>query len=305
MATEKKKNGSAHNLDFKFKIGKTNMTLRDLRSGYHSMGNSFNMAVCDLYSSLNNMKDLWSLSEVEPISENWNHSYHGVLDFHTLKNILVENNYSWTEIVAAFEKSYDMEDDANIVKKIFTQYEKGSYAPTWELRNALGSLINSAAPKTPEAKEINVAFNNWLKKRPGVKSAYETYMTTHNRDMPAEITYFDIAAVINNWDFKQLLETSRPVIFEVGSLVCLRKNFHGTYRHDPYYYCRNNAFDVPKDQMPRMGIVTELTDRCASRSRYGKGSRLLKVMWSATGETSSVSENKLIIAEKYKVGEDM
>lgn len=301
--TEKKKNGSTHNLDFKFKIGKYNLTLRDLR-GYSAMGSTLNLAIHDMYDTNKKMNELWAFCDPDIANENWNHSYHGPVSFHNLKDLLIEGNHSWTDFVSVFEKSSDAEDDKSVIKKVFSQFEKGSYPPVWELRNALSALMNTAIAKTPESNAVNEAFKKWLNRRSGVKAAYVAYMEVKNKPVPSEITYLDLSAVVSNWDFKQHLETSRPIVFEIGSLVCLRKNYHGTYRHDPYYYCRTNAFDVPKDQMPRMGIVSEITDRCANRSRYGKGSRLLKVMWSATGETTSISENKLIVAEKYKVGED-
>ena len=86
-------------------------------------------------------------------------------------------------------------------------------------------------------------------------------------------------------------ELHRDVVYDVGDQVMLRRPFVGSYSHDPTY-----GKGLPHDQ-DRVGMVVEHKEQISRKSRGGKGSRLINVLWITTGEQVAVPER---IIKKYR-----
>lgn len=103
--------------------------------------------------------------------------------------------------------------------------------------------------------------------------------------------WFMFDRIVSSWEGNRLRELKRDVVYDVGDLVVVRKPFVGSYLHDPCY----GKVDVDTD---RIGTVAENTEKIYNRSRGGKGSRLINVIWINTGETKAVPER---IIKKHRM----
>jgi len=93
-------------------------------------------------------------------------------------------------------------------------------------------------------------------------------------------------------------ELKRDVPFVVGNIVRLRSRFIGSRNHDPFY---RESKDINSQE--RIGHITGILNDTHSNSYNGKGSRLVKVYWAATGKehAQSVASLKLFDQKNNKM----
>jgi hypothetical protein len=132
---------------------------------------------------------------------------------------------------------------------------------------------------------IRLNKNNWttVSKTKGG----EEYTTLRNS--------FTYANFVDTFNEKYLLifnELRRKVPFVAGNIVILRDKYLNSEGHDPF---------IRKTQLrncERIGTVISLTDSIHNWSYGGKGSRLVNVLWSASGETTTASINSLKLFDR-------
>lgn len=92
-------------------------------------------------------------------------------------------------------------------------------------------------------------------------------------------------------------EIKRDIPFVIGNVVKLRSGFINSRHHDPFL--RNR--DLKNEE--RVGHITAILDDTHSNSFNGRGSRLVKVHWYASGEEvkQSVSSLKLFDQKNNKM----
>jgi hypothetical protein len=168
------------------------------------------------------------------------------------------------------------------------------------------TLANYGLPYTPAFAELDAKFFTWYDSRADIQELYtkiasvcgwlydkngKYYNTedvkTHNWNARPE-SWKMFYSVMNSWEGQRIKELERDVVYDLGDLVVLRKPFVGSYRHDPCYG------KVDKET-ERVGTVMEHTEKIHSRSRGGKGSRMINVLWISTGETKLVPERVIKI----------
>lgn len=191
--------------------------------------------------------------------------------------------------------SYDQEFIAN-VDGIINRGETLTDNQRWHLKR-------EAAHFVPHYEEYTKKFFDWYDNRPDMQEMYgactgnnwwfyDNYGNHKNRDegialgwdkRPPNVEMFE--RVANSWEGSKYRELKRDVVFEVGDQVVLRKPFIGTYRYDPIYY--SQEVDKTAD---RIGMVVQQKEEISRRSRGGKGSRMINVLWLNTGETKALPE---------------
>lgn len=98
----------------------------------------------------------------------------------------------------------------------------------------------------------------------------------------------------SDWNVRKFMEVNRDTVFEEGDLVVLRKTQVGNWRYDPYY----DGSATPDKTHDRIGTVMQMTDEVHRRSRAGKGSRQINVLWVGQSEMKGVPERILKLHER-------
>lgn len=165
-----------------------------------------------------------------------------------------------------------------------TQVDKGDWRTKWSVINyeERQRLISTLQPM----KDAVAAFEKWAKKRHGLIEVFNSYYDGQTSDdwgklhEKLEFNMFNLASKQYDRAFNCELEKSRPVKFNGGELVTLGENTRfGSW--DPFRYS-----EIELRDKPRIGMVVQSSDQTSGRS--GKGSRLIRVLWMASGETTGV-----------------
>ena len=98
----------------------------------------------------------------------------------------------------------------------------------------------------------------------------------------------------NDWNVRKFMAVNRDTPFEEGDLVVLRKGNVGNWRYDPYY----DGSNTPDKTTDRIGTVMQMTNEVHRRSRAGKGSRQINVLWIGSSEIKGVPERILKLHER-------
>lgn len=102
--------------------------------------------------------------------------------------------------------------------------------------------------------------------------------------------------VMGDWNVKKFREVKRESVFEEGDLIVLRKPHVGNWRYDPYY----DGSNTPDKLTDRIGTVMQMTEDVHRRSRAGKGSRLVNVLWIGSSDIKGVPERIIKLHERKK-----
>ena len=108
----------------------------------------------------------------------------------------------------------------------------------------------------------------------------------------SEFTFSNFATAFSHKHLVVYNELQRKVPFVAGNIVILRDKYVNSEGHDPFRRRR----DLQKCE--RIGTVISVTDSIHSWSYGGKGSRLVNVLWSASGETTTASINSLKLFDR-------
>jgi hypothetical protein len=191
--------------------------------------------------------------------------------------------------------AYDQEFIAN-VDGILKRGETMTDNQRWHLKR-------EAAYFVPHYEEYTKKFFDWYDSRPDMQDMYASCTTNswwfydihgnHKSKEEAAALGWDkrpntveaFERVANGWEGSKYRELKRDIVFDVGDQVVLRKPFVGTYRYDPIYY--SQEADKTAD---RIGMVVQHKEEISRRSRGGKGSRMINVLWLNTGETKTIPE---------------
>lgn len=175
--------------------------------------------------------------------------------------------------------------------------------------NQLWTLTNMAAPYSPAWDEVNKDFFVWYDSREDMRKMYEACSSNnwwfydrqgqhHSREQAETFgwtkrpdswkMFYNVAYSGEGSRYREL---NREVIYDIGEQVVLRTPFKGSYRYDPTY---GHGVDAALD---RVGMVVEHKEAITRRSRGGKGSRLINVLWLQTGQQKEIPERCI---KKYK-----
>lgn len=175
--------------------------------------------------------------------------------------------------------------------------------------NQIWTLTNIAAPYSPAFKELDDKFFAWFDSRPDMKQMYGAVFPKlwwiydkngnhHSQDAVSgkgwetrPETWKMFETVAHSAEGCRYREINREVVYDIGDQVVLREPFKNSWRHDPCY-----SQGLP-DNVDRVGMVIEHTENISRRSRGGKGTRLINVLWMNTGEKKVIPENKI---KKYR-----
>lgn len=173
------------------------------------------------------------------------------------------------------------------------------------------TLENMAAAFTPEWDAFNAKFFTWYDSRPEMQEVYKATTENswwfydrggqhHNSEHARNMGWMDRP---DNWAMFQThayghagskyRELKREVVYDVGDMVQLRTPMVGSWRYDPLYQGGDRT-------SPRIGTVMEHTEEISNKSRGGKGSRLINVLWLSNGQRSAVPERVLKKLPKQK-----
>lgn len=193
-------------------------------------------------------------------------------------------------------------DFVESVKTYFTKNGQLSSNQHWTLYNMAGDIC-------PDWDDLNARFFVWYDSRADMQAMYkdcaphiwwfyDRYGQHHNpehavaqgwTDRPADWKMFK--AVADSGEAHRYRELKREIIYDISDQVMLRDPFKGSYRYDP---CYNKGLTSSED---RIGMVVEHKEEITRRSRGGKGSRLINVLWLQTGDTIAVPERTI---KKYR-----
>ena len=193
----------------------------------------------------------------------------------------------------------------DFIPSVKEYYEKNgsiTSSQTWTLENL-------AADWCPEWDDVNQRFFQWYDSRPDMQHMYTTCAKAgwwfydrdgqhHSQeeaklrgwvDRPDHWRMFE--RVANGFEASRFRELNRDVVFDIGDQVVIRSAFKNAYRYDPTY-----GRGIPMEE-ERIGMVVEHKDEISRRSRGGKGSRMINVLWINIGEQKAVPER---ILKKYR-----
>ncbi|MBM3914107.1 MAG: hypothetical protein FJ351_06665 [Sphingomonadales bacterium] len=173
------------------------------------------------------------------------------------------------------------------------------------------TLHNLAADYCPASDSLNVEFLAWYATHPDIQEVYKNaapdhYWWPHTKG-DGYISSEDAQAngwhdAPPNWQTFQRIwyghaaskyrEINREIKYDIGDMVQIRNPHVGSWRHDP---CYNTDKGIA-----RIGTVVEHNNELDRRSRAGKGSRLINVLWLNTGETKAVAERLIKKLPKQK-----
>lgn len=192
----------------------------------------------------------------------------------------------------------------------FVDSVKKYHATNGELtHNQLWTLYNYAGDYCPEWDDVNIRFFAWYDSRPDMQAMYrecapkmwwhyDRWGNHHPQSEAKDKGWLDrpetwrmFHALANSGEACRYRELNREIVYDVGDQVVLRQPFKGSYRYDPTY-----GKGIPQDE-DRIGMVVEHKEDISRRSRGGKGSRLINVLWMQTGDTRAVPERTI---KKYR-----
>lgn len=214
--------------------------------------------------------------------------------------------YDLATILGFFDAHPDCSDYARDFAKSIKEAnaKNGGITP-----NQRSTLYNLASPLSPDWDDVNTRFFAWYDSREDMQAMYrecaikfwwhyDRYGRHHSVEVAREKGWLDRP---DNWRMFQTVaysgegsryrELNRQVVYDVGDQVMLRTPFKGSYRYDPCYGAGIPAADE------RIGMVVEHKDSISRKSRGGKGSRLINVLWLTNGEQKAVPER---IIKKYR-----
>lgn len=143
------------------------------------------------------------------------------------------------------------------------------------------------AMQQPYIYVLDPASNRYISKgQPEWNAAWEK--RPHNSDM--------FWRHISDWNVKRFRVIKADSAFEEGDLVELRKPFIQDWRYDPLY----DGSNTPPPTDMRLGTVMQMTEEVHRRSRAGKGSRLINIMWMGKGEIQGVPERIIKLHERKR-----
>ena len=171
------------------------------------------------------------------------------------------------------------------------------------------TLENLAADWCPEWEAFNTKFFEWYDSRPDMQEMYAA-CSQHNwwfydrngthfsRDQAEEKgwlarpdNYHMFERIAFGHEGSKYRELKRDVVYDVGDQVVLRTPFKNSYRYDP---CYGEALPMDTE---RIGLVVEHKENINRRSRGGKGSRMINVLWFSIGRQIEVPER---VIKKYR-----
>ena len=188
----------------------------------------------------------------------------------------------------------------SFVPSVQEQYAKqGALSP-----NQLYTLQNIADDYSPEWDDLNNKFFEWYDNRPGQQEMYKTCSVNswwfydrdgihHSQEDARKLGWLERPAhwrmfqsIANSWEGSKFRELHRDVVYDIGDQVILRTPFIGSYRYDP-------AYGKADASVERLGMVVQHTEQISRKSRGGKGSRMINVLWISTGEQKPVPERMI------------
>jgi hypothetical protein len=229
------------------------------------------------------------------------------IDFKELDDHELINKYDVTAAVLnaedALTKGIVHADKQDTVRDIIAQY-RNKHGLT-DLQRAY--LMRLTSHNTPEYHTHQKDFFVWYNSRADMQELYHfgmantwyvpvggiwLYKDAEGWDKnwekaPASAEMF--FRVVNDYSCKQFREIKRPQVFEEGELVVLRAPFVGDWRNDPYY----EGSKTPDGTNLRIGTVMANTDKINNRSRAGKGSRNINVLWIGNAEPTVIPERMI------------
>lgn len=173
------------------------------------------------------------------------------------------------------------------------------------------TLANLAADHSPACEELNREFLAWYATRPDIQEVYQNaaagqywwYDPDNGNHLSGEEAkargwlntppnWIAFQRVWNGWGAHKYRELNRDIVYDIGDMVQLRTPHVGSWNHDPIY-AQDRA-------TARIGTVVEHDGNIDRKSRGGKGSRLINVLWLNTGETKAVPERVIKKLPKQK-----
>jgi hypothetical protein len=238
------------------------------------------------------------------------------LDF---KFRLQDDMTQWTMTDFRNTRYYWTDDTSNYVSNTLVDIKDKFYSakfPVDEGYNNYGYYTRDASKikqmkdflySTPEWQKCEAAFQKWLKRRSGVIEAWNTFVTDHNSNSkqtpistdPLTLQLFTAHCHRNK--FRNILENTRPIKIEAGSVVKLKDEYK-TNNYDPYYW------DYENRSLERIGTVLQYTGDCAT-NKCGEGSREVRVLWFGSGKETKIAEKVLefyvqpVVSEEVKTEE--
>lgn len=212
------------------------------------------------------------------------------------------------DMIASGKSNYRMPTITDLVNR-YNKYKNLSDSQ----RSYLLGLIYQ---HLPEYNAYQQNFNNWYDSRDDIQEIYKygmklnPYAYVHHPltgeyvgrgtalwdkswdDRPGDARMF--WRMTNDWTVRKFVEVNRESDFEEGDLVVLRKGQVGNWRYDPYYDGNN----TPNKLTDRIGTVMQMTDDVHRRSRAGRGSRVINVLWIGQSEMKGVPERILKLHER-------
>lgn len=173
------------------------------------------------------------------------------------------------------------------------------------------TLENLAADFCTASEELDKEFLAWYASRPDIQEVYKVAAPDqywwHNPggngytsaeeakergwcDAPPNWQSF--LRVWHGHAAHKYRELNRDIIYDIGDMVQIRAPFVGSWRHDPMYSTDRAT--------ARIGTVVEHEEALDRKSRGGKGSRLINVLWLNNGETKAVPERVIKKLPKQK-----
>ena len=140
-------------------------------------------------------------------------------------------------------------------------------------------ILSYLAAQTPEFQNCEMQFQTWLAKRPGLVEVWDEVF----EEKP---TLLRFAKASKDHTFRTKLENARPRTLRIGTLVQLKDKYIKNRNKDPFYWADESVRDSP-----RLGMISGFNEDSA----YGYGSRLLKIMWIANSEVTTMMERELKI----------
>lgn len=207
----------------------------------------------------------------------------------------------------------DPEKVSHVIKDMVQQYASKGKLSDGQV-NYLASLVKFHAP---EYKQYNEEMLAWYDSRPDIQEVYHYAMSQSYvyvvhpvsgqyvseggegwdaswKTRPANANMFWRA--VNDWNVKRFRVIKADSSFEEGDLVELRKPHIGDWRYDPFY----DGSKTPPPTDIRLGTVMQMTEEVHNRSRAGKGSRLVNVLFLGKSEVTGVPERLIKLHERKR-----
>lgn len=210
----------------------------------------------------------------------------------------------------ALKAGLHWKDKADVIKDIIGQY----YSKNTLSQPQTHYLLRMCKQNTPEYAEHKENFFAWYNNRPDMAELYRYGMSkawyipadghwvykggegwnTAWESAPANAEMFFRAAT--DYAGREFRELRRPTVYNEGDLVVLRAPFVGSWQHDPYY----EGSKTPDATNLRIGTVMAHTEKFGHRSRAGKGSRQISVLWIGSAEPKLIPERMIKSHERKR-----